>query len=155
VSLGLQARLHRSVFHYFPLPISHFPSSMDRSLRLREDWEVRNARSRGKAQALGPLVIRVFAHPENPIPNRYAVIAGKKVGKAHDRNRCKRLVREALRELHPSLNQGHDIAVIIRGGPDELTGLDVARQTLETLFRRAKLLEAPSPSSPQPDRAPS
>ncbi len=114
---------------------------MDRSLRLREDWEVRNARSRGKAQALGPLVIRVFAHPENTIPNRYAVIAGKKVGKAHERNRCKRLVREALRELHPSLKQAHDIVVIVRGGPDELTGLDVARRTLETLFQRAKLLE--------------
>ncbi len=88
---------------------------------------------------MGPLVIRVFAHPENPVPNRYAVIAGKKVGKAHERNRCKRLVREVLRELHPSLKPGHDIVVILRGGPDELTGLDVARQTLETLFQRARL----------------
>src|SRR5215211_3770226 len=112
---------------------------MDRSLRLREDWEVRNARSRGRAQALGPLVIRVFAHPENPIPNRYAVIAGKKIGKSHERNRCKRLVREALRELHPSLKQGHDIVVIVRGGPDELTGLNLARTTLETLFQRSHL----------------
>ena len=123
---------------------------MDRSLRLRDDWEVRNARSRGKAQALGPLVIRVFAHPENPIPNRYAVIAGKKVGKSHERNRCKRLVREALRELHPSLKQGHDIAVIVRGGPDELTGLDVARQTLETLFRRAGLYANPESGARSP-----
>ncbi len=88
---------------------------------------------------MGPLVIRVFAHPDNPVPNRYAVVAGKKVGKAHERNRCKRLVREALRELHPSLKQGHDVVVIVRGGPDELTGLDVARQTLETLFQRARL----------------
>lgn len=114
---------------------------MDRSLRLRDDWEVRNARSRGKAQALGPLVIRVFAHPENPAPNRYAVIAGKKVGKAYERNRCKRLVREALRELHPNLMPGHDVVVIIRGGPDELTGIDVAKQTLETLFQRARLVK--------------
>lgn len=113
---------------------------MDRSLRLREDWEVRNARSRGKAQALGPLVIRVFAHPDDPRPNRYAVIAGKKVGKAHERNRCKRLVREVLRELHPTLKPGHDIVVIVRGGPDELTGLEVARETLTALFQRARLL---------------
>ncbi len=90
---------------------------------------------------MGPLVIRVFAHPENPIANRYAVVAGKKVGKSHERNRCKRLVREALRELHPSLKQGHDIVVIVRGGPDELPGLEVARQTLETLFQRARLLD--------------
>ena len=91
---------------------------MDRSLRLREDWEVRNARARGKAFAQGPIVIRVFPHPDNPIPNRYAVVAGKKIGKAHERNRCKRLVREALRNLHPSLKQGNDIVVILRGGPD-------------------------------------
>ena len=88
---------------------------------------------------MGPLVIRVFAHPDNPVPNRYAVVAGKKVGKAHERNRVKRLVREALRELHPSLKPGHDVVVILRGGPDELPGLDVARQTLETLFQRARL----------------
>ena len=124
---------------------------MDRSLRLREDWEVRNARSRGKAQALGPLVIRVFAHPDNPIANRYAVIAGKKVGKAHDRNRCKRLVREALRELHPTLKPGHDIVVILRGGPDELTGLDIARQTLEILFRRANLYASSESGARSPE----
>ncbi|MCO5223620.1 MAG: ribonuclease P protein component [Thermomicrobiales bacterium] len=114
---------------------------MDRSLRLREDWDVRNARARGKAFAQGPIVIRVFPHPDNPIPNRYAVVAGKKVGKAHERNRCKRLVREAIRVLHPSTKPGHDVVVIIRGGVDELTGYDIAYQTLESLFRRARLLE--------------
>jgi ribonuclease P protein component len=114
---------------------------MDRSLRLREDWEVRNARARGKAFAQGPIVVRVFPHPDNPIPNRYAVVAGKKVGKAHERNRCKRLVREVLRNLHPTLKQGNDIVVILRGGPDELTGYDLALDTLRTLFQRARLLE--------------
>lgn len=113
---------------------------MDRSLRLRDDWEVRNARARGKAYAQGPIVVRVFPHPEDPRPNRYAVVAGKKIGKAHERNRCKRLVREALRNLHPSLKPGHDIVVILRGGPDELTGYDLAYDTLERLFRRARLL---------------
>lgn len=123
---------------------------MERSLRLREDWDVRNARARGKAFAQGPIVVRVFSHPDNPIPNRYAVVAGKKVGKAHERNRCKRLVREALRALHPSTKPGHDVVVIIRGGPNELTGYDVAHQTLESLFRRARLLEGPVPSAQCP-----
>jgi len=119
---------------------------MDRSLRLREDWEVRNARARGKAFAQGPIVMRVFPHPDNPVPNRYAVVAGKKVGKAHERNRCKRLVREALRNLHPSLKQGHDIVVILRGGPDELAGYDMTHEVLRTLFERARLLD-PSPGA--------
>ncbi len=136
---------------------------MDRSLRLRDDWEVRHARARGKAFAQGPIVVRVFPHPDNPIPNRYAVIAGKKIGKAHDRNRCKRLVREALRNLHSSLKQGNDIVVILRGGPSELTSYDVALEILQALFQRARLYAGPesggrtpetSPSKPSPDLGP-
>jgi ribonuclease P protein component len=119
---------------------------MDRSLRLRDDWEVRNARARGKAFAQGPIVIRVFPHPDNPIANRYAVVAGKKIGKAHERNRCKRLVREALRNLHSSLKPGHDIVVILRGGPDELTGYDLALDTLRALFQRARLMSSQASS---------
>lgn len=122
---------------------------MDRSLRLREDWEVRQARARGKPYALGPLVVRVLAHPEQPIPNRYAVVAGKRIGNAVARNRCKRLVREALRALHPSLKPGHDIVVIVRGGPDELTGYDVAYETLRRLFERARLMK-PAADAPVP-----
>ena len=81
-----------------------------------------------------------------PPTNRYTVIAGKKVGKAHERNRCKRLVREAVRYLHPHLAPGHDVAIIVRGGTAELTGLDVAYRTLERIFRRARLLaEEPVP----------
>ena len=125
---------------------------MDRSLRLREDWEVRNARARGKAFAQGPIVIRVFPHPDNPIPNRYAVVAGKKIGKAHERNRCKRLVREALRNLHPTLKQGNDIVVILRGGPDELTGYEQALETLRTLFGRARLSTGPEPGGRSPEK---
>lgn len=116
---------------------------MDRSLRLREDWEVRNARARGKAFAQGPIVVRVFPHPNDPIANRYAVIAGKRIGKAHERNRCKRLVREALRNLHPTLKPGHDIVVILRGGPDELTSYELAHQILLALFQRARLVAGP------------
>ncbi|HET9662065.1 MAG TPA: ribonuclease P protein component [Thermomicrobiales bacterium] len=119
---------------------------MDRSLRLRDHWEVRNARARGKAFAQGPIVIRVFPHPDNPIANRYAVVAGKKIGKAHERNRCKRLVREALRNLHPSLKPGHDIVVILRGGPDELTGYGLAHDTLCALFQRARLMSSQASS---------
>ncbi len=125
---------------------------MDRSLRLREEWEVRNARARGKAFAQGPIVVRVFPHPDDPRPNRYAVVAGKRVGKAHERNRCKRLVREALRNLHPSLKPGHDIVVILRGGPDELTGYALAEQILRTLFRRARLLPGPESGVRTPEQ---
>jgi len=128
---------------YFPFPIS-LPS-MHRPLRLREEWEVNETRRRGKASSSGPLVARVLAQSSPQPANRYAVIAGKRVGGAVDRNRCKRLVREALRSLHPRLTQGYDIAVIVRGGTDQLTGLQVTTDALTRIFTQAHMLDRQLP----------
>jgi ribonuclease P protein component len=114
---------------------------VERKLRLRREAEVKRARAKGRAWADGPLVARVLPNDLDPPHNRYAVIAGKKVGKAHERNRAKRLVREAIRALHPRLRPGHDVAIIVRGGLDELPGLAVAQGTLERIARRAGLFQ--------------
>jgi ribonuclease P protein component len=113
---------------------------VNRALRLREEAEVREARARGKAYADGPLVARVLANDTGQ--NRYAVVAGKRVGKAVQRNRCKRLVREAIRQLHPQLRPGFDVVIIVRGGVEELTGLDVAVNSLERIATKAKLIQS-------------
>lgn len=118
---------------------------VNRSLRLTNEHEIRTARGKGKAYADGPLVVRVLPRsPAESPTNRYAVIASKKIGKAHERNRCKRLVREALRALHPSLRQGHHIVVILRGGVAELTGLDVAMASMTRIATRARLFAEPT-----------
>jgi ribonuclease P protein component len=114
---------------------------VERRLRLRREAEVRQARARGRAWADGPLVARILANGSAPPQNRYAVVAGKKIGKAHERNRAKRLVREAIRHLHPRLRPGHDVVVIVRGGLDELPGLAAAEASLGRIVRRAGLLD--------------
>jgi ribonuclease P protein component len=87
-----------------------------------------------------------------PSQNRYTVIAGKRCGKAVQRNRLKRLVREALRGYHPYIERGYDIAVICRGTVEEMPTLLVAQQTLLTLLTRSRLLpkenDAPKPGEP-------
>ena len=113
---------------------------VEQQLRLRREAEVRRARARGKAWADGPLVARVLPNDLDPSQNRYAVIAGKKVGKAHERNRAKRLVREAIRHVHPMLRPGHDVVVIVRGDLAELPSLAAAQASLERIVRRAGLL---------------
>src|SRR5690349_18587995 len=78
--------------------------SMERRLRLRQDHDVRAARSRGQALAEGPIVLRYLRNGTAPPTNRYAVVAGRRTGGAVERNRLKRVVREALRNLHPELS---------------------------------------------------
>jgi ribonuclease P protein component len=112
---------------------------MERRLRLRREAEVRAVRARGRAFADGPLVARVLANGSEPPVNRYAVIAGKKVGGAVKRNRAKRLVREALRHLHPMLIPGSDVAIVVRGTSEELPDYQTARASLERILRRAGL----------------
>jgi ribonuclease P protein component len=118
---------------------------MERRLRLRESYDIQQTRSRGRSAASGPFVARILPNRLEPAQNRYTVVAGKRVGKSHDRNRCKRLAREALRPLDPQLEQGYDVVVIIRGGREELTGLDVASASLREIFRKAKLLQGDQP----------
>ncbi len=96
-------------------------------------------------------MVRVLPNETQPETNRYAVVAGKRVGNAVQRNRAKRLVREAVRHLHPSLRPGFDGVVIIRGTVDELPGYDAARERLERIVRRAGLLaQPPEATAPVP-----
>lgn len=129
---------------------------MERRLRLRRDWEVRQVRARGRAYADGPLVARVLPNALDPPANRYTVVAGKKVGGSVQRNRLKRLVREALRHLDPALAPGHDVVVVVRGTVDEMPTYAVARAALDRIVRRAGLLPPPAPAAaPPPTDAPS
>jgi len=130
---------------------------VSRDLRLRREFDVRQTRARGKAQADGPLVIRVLRNELDPAQNRYAFIAGKRSGNAVARNRLKRLCREAIRHLHPYLIPGSDIVVIVRGDTNELPDYATARATLERLLIRANVLPpdalaAAQSSADQPGR---
>ncbi len=123
-----------------------------RQYRLREEHDVKRVRSRGRAVAQGPLVVRYLHNSLDPAQNRYTVIAGKRCGKAVQRNRLKRLVREALRGYHPYLQTGYDIVVICRGTVEEMPTLTEAQQALRGIFRRGELFTdpatAPEPGSP-------
>ncbi len=124
-----------------------------RAYRLREEADVRRVRSRGKAFAQGPLVARVLPNDLEPPQNRYTVIAGKKCGKAVERNRLKRLTREALRGYHPHLRTGHDIAIVVRGNRVELPSLEVAQATLHRILSRAGLFDPETGDIPRPGDA--
>jgi cytidylate kinase len=61
------------------------------------------------------LLVKIKKNPANRLP-RFAVIVGKKVGKAHERNRIKRIFREIFRQEQSRLNPENDYLVIARKG---------------------------------------
>lgn len=113
---------------------------VDRRYRLREEHDVKRVRSRGRSVAHGALVLRYMPNSTEPAQNRYTVIAGKRCGNAVQRNRLKRIVREALRAWHPKLIPGHDLAFVCRGDVNEMPDLAAAQQTIGRILTRTDLV---------------
>ncbi len=114
---------------------------VERKYRLREEHDVKRVRSRGRSVAHKALVLRYMPNTLEPAQNRYTVIAGKRCGNAVQRNRLKRLVREALRAVHPHLRTGVDIAVICRGTSEEMPDLAAAQQYVYAILQRTDLVK--------------
>lgn len=110
---------------------------MQRRFRLSRSEDFKRVRRTGKSYA-HPLVVLVAQASERPTP-KIGVAAGKTTGTAVHRNRAKRLLREAMRPLLPSLASGWDLILIAR--PALVTAsLTDTRSALLTLLKRAKIL---------------
>jgi ribonuclease P protein component len=98
-------------------------------------------------------------HADQPPAPRIGLTAGKVLGKAHERNRIKRRMREALRRHVDLLPQGCDL--IFHPRRSVLT-LDFAKLEAEMvrILHQAKTeaarmnLPNPTPSAPQPSARP-
>ncbi len=103
---------------------------------LRRGVEFQHAWDRGRAWSHPLLILRVNANGTEK--NRFGFVVGKKVGKAVQRNRVKRWMREALRRRADTLSKGWDIILIARGSADkaEYKEVDAA---LGNLLERAHL----------------
>lgn len=85
---------------------------MKRSSRLTHSEEIYRVRQQGKSYVHDAIVLGVRPNQFNH--NRIAVIAGRSVGGAVQRNLAKRRIRSAYQELIPQVQQGYDLVIIAR-----------------------------------------
>jgi len=110
---------------------------VQRNFRLTHSTDFKRVRRKGKSYA-HPLIVLVAI--ENQLSKtRVGVTAGKSVGNAVNRNRAKRLIREAARGLYPRIASGWDLVIIARS-PIIQVKMPQVNAALATLLQRAKLL---------------
>ena len=111
---------------------------MKRSYSLREGSDFQRVWEKGKSWSHPLIILRALA---NGTPaSRFGFVVGKKVGKAVERNRAKRLMREAVRHRLAGITPGWDIILIARREADgaDFQAVDAA---VETLLTRAHLTQ--------------
>ncbi|MBN1451448.1 MAG: ribonuclease P protein component [Anaerolineales bacterium] len=111
---------------------------MQRKFRLTRSTDFKRVRRTGKSYA-HPFVVLVVQASEAPRV-RVGVTVGRSVGGAVQRNRAKRLLREAIRPLLPDLLPGWDLILIARPALLPSKTLQEIRQVLISLLRRAQLI---------------
>jgi ribonuclease P protein component len=111
---------------------------VQRKFRLSRSEDFKRVRRTGKSYA-HPLVVLVAQASETSTHVRVGVAAGKTAGTAVHRNRAKRLLREAIRPLLPSLASGWDLILIARPALVTATLADTS-SALTSLLQRAQIL---------------
>lgn len=123
-------------------PIARLP--MQRRHRLKKSVEFQRVRALRQSWA-HPLLVLYIADNDLGV-TRVGISVSKRIGNAVTRNRVKRLIREAVRLLLPSLPAGRDLVFISRSPSAGVGYLEIC-ETVQKLLRRARLLPQQSPRS--------
>jgi ribonuclease P protein component len=107
--------------------------------RLSRSADFERAYRQGRSHANRHFVVYAFPR-EGGKQARLGLSVSRKVGGATDRNRVKRLVREAFAAEAGVIPAGHDVVIVARPTARELAerdGLQGVREALRELFERA------------------
>jgi ribonuclease P protein component len=113
---------------------------VQRKFRLTRSEDFKRVRRSGKSYA-HPLVVLIALESEESGRSRVrvGVTAGRTVGTAVTRNRAKRILREVMRPLLPTIASNLDLILIARAGLASAS-LEDTSQAIHNLLKRAKII---------------
>lgn len=128
--------------------------SSDRG-RLSRSAEFERVYRQGRSTANRHLVLYAFPNATSQRP-RLGLSVSRKVGGAVERNRVKRMLREAFAGVEPTLREGQDVVVVARPSATELVereGLQGVEAALAELIAKSGASAAGSEPQAEADRA--
>jgi ribonuclease P protein component len=116
--------------------------------RLSRSAEFERVYRQGRSTANRHFVLYTFPNPSAASP-RLGLSVSRKVGGAVERNRVKRLLREAFAQVQDELREDQDVVVVARPSAAELVereGLAGVRRALDELIAKAGMGAAAAPA---------
>ena len=111
---------------------------MKKSSRLTRSEDISRVRHEGRSFAHAAIVLGVS--PNQLDKNRIAIIAGRSVGGAVQRNLAKRRMRSAFQSFQEQLHQGYDLVIIARK-PILIFEYQSLLNAVKSLLERAGLMK--------------
>ena len=108
---------------------------------LKSNSDFRRLYNRGKA-VTDPALVVYYSKNRAGIC-RIGITTSKKIGNAVERNRSRRVIREAFRHICPSINPCYDIVLVARSKTKYLKSTRI-EEVLKEIFRNEGMLKAES-----------
>lgn len=115
--------------------------ALKRRYRVRDKERFRQIRQEGVTHSHPLMILCCLGNGEET--SRCGITVSKRIGSAVERNRARRRMREAVRQLWDVVAPGWDLVWIARPGINDAEFTEI-QDACARLLRRARLLQAPA-----------